>query len=105
MLCMAQNTQMHSIIQHDIWQSLENVLHEGGLYIITNVRVIPAYGSFRPVPSQKILKFLHSTVVNLVADDFVIPFHKFELVHIRDLYDHSVDTSQKEKQLYATGIL
>ncbi|KAK1372516.1 hypothetical protein POM88_028709 [Heracleum sosnowskyi] len=72
-----ENTQMHAIVSPELWQLFPNVIHEGSLCTITNLRVIPSFGHFRPIKQmQKMMSFLHTTVVNILPEDFVISMHR-----------------------------
>lgn len=91
---------MHAIVSPDLWHLFPNELHEGSLCNITNLHVAPAVGNYRPVTQMhKMMSFLHTTVVNLLPDDFVIARHKFELVELQDLHDHATDSLS----LYSKG--
>lgn len=83
-----QNTHIHTILKPDIWEQHNNVLFDGGLYQIINVRVRESVGIYRPVTNPKIINILPFTVVNLYEhDEFVIPFQNFELKPLGDLDD------------------
>lgn len=89
---------MHATVRAEIWNNFPVPIFEGGLYEVVNVQVHQALGSFRPVSTDKCIRFVNSTTISpYVHDDFVIPMHKFELKPLEDLCDivHSYDPYQK----------
>lgn len=100
-----QNNHIHATISPHLWNNFHNVILEGGLYEIVNVRVLEAYGYFRPVSATKCISFLSSTLISPYAnDDYIIPFHKFEFKPLAGLYDiaHSYEVLN-QKPIYSTG--
>lgn len=95
---------MHATVRPEIWNNLPNPIFEGGLYKVINVKVQQAFGIFRPVSTDKCIRFLDCTnIIPYVHDDFIIPIHKFELKPLGDLYDIVYSYDPDQKPTYSTG--
>lgn len=95
---------MHVTVSPDLWINYHNVIFEGGLYEIINVRAGQANGFCRPVSTSKCIRFVHSTIISpCLYDDFIIPMHKFELKPLGDLYEIVRSYEPYQKPIYSTG--
>lgn len=108
MLCnlilFSQNNHIIVTVTPQLWNQFVNLLNEGGLYNITNIRVEQATGILRPVSSTKCISLMTSTIVTpLLDDDFIIPMHKFELVPLPILYGKVYEVENCGESLYSTG--
>ena len=82
----SQNNHIHATARPEIWEQHNNIIFEGGLYQIINIRVREAVDPYKPVQNSRMISLLPSTVINLYEDDnLMIPFHKFELTPLVDL--------------------
>ncbi|KAK1360812.1 hypothetical protein POM88_045286 [Heracleum sosnowskyi] len=77
---------MQAFVYPAEWNVLQNDVHEGHTYTITNFNVRAAYGSLRPVSSPWSIIFTQYTIVQpLMVVPVAIPNHKFEFVSFGDI--------------------
>lgn len=95
---------MHAIVPPYIWNQFGGIINTGDCYFIRNIHVSPSTGFFRPVRSTRFITFIHCTVVVVDPHDYaIIPTHKFELLPLRDMYNHTMLNDVNEFPLYSTG--
>lgn len=98
------NTHIHAIARPHIWENYENVLFEGGLYLIKNIYVRDAADYHRSVTNSKIIHILPCTVDTLYEhDNFMIPFPKFKLKSLGDLRGIVFGYSPEDVPVHSIG--
>lgn len=99
-----QNTHLHATVSPQLWNYFQNILNEGGLYEIVNIRVMPATGYYRPVHSTKCISFIRlTTITPILDDDISIPMHKFEIVPLPILSETPFIYDNMDEPIYSTG--
>ena len=56
-----QGTMKHRVINKAHMENFKQLIEEGNVYIIANIRVIPEAQKYRPVENDKILNFMPTT--------------------------------------------
>lgn len=86
------------------WNLIQNIIHEGNLYVLTNFIVVQATGWLRSVSSNVKIIFMGAMIVEaLPLPDAIIPMHKFEFTCLEDLYHLTLSYTGHNSPVYATG--
>lgn len=72
-----QDEHIHATIYVNQFDQFNSKLHVGSTYIISNVKVVPAQDTYRPVSGDKALNFQRKTTIKRVSDDGNISTYKF----------------------------
>lgn len=68
---------LHGVINKAYTEKFSSFIQEVNVYIITNVRVIPAATKFRPVQNEMIINFSPTANIEEIEDKEDIPKHGF----------------------------
>ncbi|XP_074374189.1 uncharacterized protein LOC141714575 [Apium graveolens] len=89
-----------------IWHDVSNIILEGNAYDIHNFIVIEPAGLLRLVSSDKIIIFVHDTIVHPVPFEVnTIPRHKFELKTIPEIFELAISLSEHVPPVHAIDIV
>ncbi|KAK1367521.1 hypothetical protein POM88_033613 [Heracleum sosnowskyi] len=72
-----KDDDIHVTLRVNQFDQFNSKLHVGDTYFISNVKVLPAADSYKPVPGNKALNFQRNTIVKKTTDDIGIPAYKF----------------------------
>nr|XP_017233573.1 PREDICTED: uncharacterized protein LOC108207651 [Daucus carota subsp. sativus] len=72
-----ENEDIHVTLRVNQFDQFTNKLHVGDTYIITNVKVVPAADSYKPIPGKNALNFQRKTIIKKTFDNSTIPTYKF----------------------------
>ena len=88
-----KGTMLHGVINKARIKNLRSLIQEGNVYLIKNVRVIPAAAKFRPVQNEMMINFLPTTNIEEIEDSEDIPKHGFNFSGMEVLSQRvSIDT-------------
>ncbi|KAK1382164.1 hypothetical protein POM88_019899 [Heracleum sosnowskyi] len=76
----ARDNHIHVIIPVNQFDKFSNKLHVGNTYLISNIKIVPDPGTYRPLPGDKALNFYWKTIVKKVDGDSRISAYKFHFV-------------------------
>ncbi|WOH11273.1 hypothetical protein DCAR_0830754 [Daucus carota subsp. sativus] len=80
------NHCIHARVNNDIWQSLDCLIVEGGLYEISTFALTNSSAFLRPVSSTRSIRFLNVTTVQPYMDtNLSFPEHGFEFVSVDEV--------------------
>ena len=84
---------LHGVINKAYIERLRSLIQEGNVYLIKNVRVIPAAARFWPVQNDMMINFLPTTNIEEIKDNEDIPKHGFNFSSMEVLSQRvSIDT-------------
>lgn len=72
-----QDEDIHVTLRVNQFDQFNSKLRVGDTYIISNVKVVPAAESYKPIPGNKMLNFQRNTIVKKTTDNSCIPEYKF----------------------------
>ena len=87
MMMINQGTMKHRVINKAHMENFKQLIEEGNVYIIANVRVTPAAQKYRPVENDKILNFLPTTTLKKIKNTEDIPKHSFKFINTDMLFE------------------
>lgn len=103
-MTLPQNYHMHAYVRQQKWAEIQNIVHEGNMYIVEKFQVTEARDGLRPVSSPFCIMFLNDTVITPIVRYFpAIPRHKFEFVPFHDLHVLTDLVDDEPFQKYALG--
>ncbi|XP_073219722.1 replication factor A protein 1-like [Cicer arietinum] len=81
-----KKTPLHATIKKELLPTFKNMIQEGDIYNIINLKISPANDSYRPVVGTKKALFLTTTMVNKIQDpQFTIQKHYFNFTSFKSL--------------------
>ncbi|XP_044389247.1 replication factor A protein 1-like isoform X3 [Triticum aestivum] len=88
-----EGTMLHGVINKAYIEKLRSFIQEGNVYLIKNVRVIPAAAKFRPVQNEMMINFSPTTNIEEIKDNEDIPKHGFNFSSMEELSQRvNIDT-------------
>ncbi|WOH11117.1 hypothetical protein DCAR_0830596 [Daucus carota subsp. sativus] len=80
------NHRIHAWVHNEVWQSLDGLIVEGGLYEITTFALSNCSAFLRPLSSTRLIRFLNVTTVQPYLDTSLsFPQHDFEFVSVDEV--------------------
>ncbi|KAL1802631.1 hypothetical protein ACET3Z_031278 [Daucus carota] len=80
------NHRIHAWVHNEVWQSLDGLIVEGGLYEITTFALLNCSAFLRPLSSTRLIRFLNVTTVQPYLDTSLsFPQHGFEFVSVDEV--------------------
>ena len=84
---------LHGVINKAYIEKLRSFIQEGNVYLIKNVRVIPAAAKFRHVQNEMMINFSPITNIEEIEDNEDIPKHGFNFSSMEELSQRvNIDT-------------
>ncbi|KAL1808737.1 hypothetical protein ACET3Z_025727 [Daucus carota] len=100
------NHRIHARVNNDIWQSLDGLIVEGGLYEISTFTLTNSSAFLRPVSSTRSIRFLNVTTVQPYMDTSrSFPEHGFEFVSVDEVQRIAERNNADELPFHTIGIL
>ncbi|XBI46372.1 hypothetical protein VPH35_110639 [Triticum aestivum] len=88
-----ERTMLHGVINKAYIEKLRSFIQEGNVYLIKNVRVIPAAAKFRHVQNEMMINFSPITNIEEIEDNEDIPKHGFNFSSMEELSQRvNIDT-------------
>ncbi|KAL1815520.1 hypothetical protein ACET3Z_018094 [Daucus carota] len=99
------NSHVHAYAYPDNWRAIDKEVTEGNVYVIENFQVRDTIGKLKPVSSRLCIRLLSSTYIEPVADDAMIPRHKFEFMDMGDLLDECTRLTENQNPEFAYDVI
>ncbi|KAL1809544.1 hypothetical protein ACET3Z_026534 [Daucus carota] len=99
------NSHVHAYVYPDNWRAIDKEVTEGNVYVIENFQVRDTIGKLKPVSSRLCIRLLSSTYIEPVADDAMIPRHKFEFMDMGDLLDECTRLTENQNPEFAYDVI
>ena len=104
--CETHNHRIHARVNNDIWQSLDGLIVEGGLYEISTFTLTNSSAFLRPVSSTRSIRFLNVTTVQPYMDTSrSFPEHGFEFVSVDEVQRITERNNADELPFHTIGML
>ncbi|KAK1367680.1 hypothetical protein POM88_033772 [Heracleum sosnowskyi] len=101
----AQNYHVCAFVVPYVWEVFQNIFTEGNCYDINSFTTTQATGKLRPVSSNMMINFnQNTTVYHMDNQPNIVPFHKFELKDIAEVYDIARSYVPDEIPTYAIDV-
>ncbi|KAL1823760.1 hypothetical protein ACET3Z_010538 [Daucus carota] len=99
------NSHVHAYVYPDNWRAIDKEVVEGNVYVIENFQVWETVGKLKPVSTRLCIRLLSSTYIEPVADDAMIPRHKFEFMDMGDLLDECNRLIENQNPEFAYDVI